>query len=107
MTVQGEGNLWGGGWGPGMPFYRGSVTEAPPTIESNNFVRIKGCCNEFLYFKLQRRNAPRSGNMSFSHHPFRRMKFNPVVAGFFTSQSWSVGVSKFPQEERPFNIEII
>ena len=56
MTVQGEGNLWGGGWGPGMPFYRGSVTEAPPTIESNNFVRIKGCCNEFLYFKLQRRN---------------------------------------------------
>jgi hypothetical protein len=26
--------------GPDRPFHRGSVTEAPPKIESNNFVRI-------------------------------------------------------------------
>ena len=48
------------------------------------------------------RIAPRSGNMSFSHHPTRRMKFNPVAAGFFTSQPLSVDIYKLPQKERQF-----
>ena len=30
------------------------------------------------------RIAPRSGNMSFSHHPTRRMKFNAVAADVAT-----------------------
>src|SRR6202030_3186506 len=48
------------------------------------------------------RIAPRSGNMSFSHHPTRRMKFNAVAAGFFTSQPSSGDISKFPQKMRRF-----
>jgi hypothetical protein len=48
------------------------------------------------------RIAPRSGNMSFSHHPTRRMKFNAVAAGFFTSQSSSGDIYKFPQKMRRF-----
>jgi hypothetical protein len=48
------------------------------------------------------RIAPRSGNMSFSHHPTRRMKFNAVAAGFFTSQSSSGDIYKFPQKVRRF-----
>ena len=38
------------------------------------------------------RIAPRSGNMSFSHHPTRRMKFNP---GRSSLQLLSVYISKF------------
>ena len=37
-----------------------------------------------------------------SHHPTRRMKFNAVAAGFFTSQPSSGDISKFPQKMRRF-----
>jgi hypothetical protein len=40
--------------------------------------------------------------MSFSHHPTRRMKFNAVAAGFFTSQPSSGDISKFPHKMRRF-----
>jgi hypothetical protein len=49
----------------------------------------------------QDRRRHRSGKMSSVINPLE-MKFNPVAAGLFTSQSLSVYISKFTQKERRF-----
>ena len=57
-------------------------TQEPP--------RSSFSCPRWAWRRPSGPTAPRSGNMFFSHHPTRRMKFNPVAAGFFTSQPSSV-----------------
>jgi hypothetical protein len=69
-------------------------TQEPP--------RSSFSCPRWAWRRPSGPTAPRSGNMSFSHHPTRRINSIPVAASFLSLQSKRVYISKFSQKERRF-----
>jgi hypothetical protein len=69
-------------------------TQEPP--------RSSFSCLRWAWRRPSEPTAPRSGNMSFSHHPTRRINSIPVAASFLSLQSKRVYISKFSQKERRF-----